>query len=150
MQDVQKVDSATATPPRAQLVDTGGRPMIHMAQTAELHEALNSLATLGIRKLGYRFRFFDDGSVTWQFTARHGAGRNPSVLPAIKAARHRLGQLLEEAIRDATAEFMGLDRELHYECAAAFKPSSGSWRLSGRGTIFEISPDFFDVGITLE
>ena len=149
--DVQvDVDNGVATTPRGQLGDARGRPVIQVRRTVELHEALSSLAALGVRKLGYRFRFYDDGDVTLEFTARRGSGRDKSALPAIKAARHRLGKLLEAAIREATEEFMGLDRELHYECAAVFNSGTGSWELSGSGTVYEIAPDLFDVGITLE
>jgi len=144
------VDNGVATAPRAQLVERRGQPVIQVRRTVELHEALSSLAALGVRKIGYRFRFYDDGDVTWEFTARRGAGRDPAVLPAIEAARHVLGQLLEDAIREAVEEFMGLGRELHYECKAAFDPGTGSWELSGSGTVYEIDPDLFDVGITLE
>lgn len=150
MTNGQTVDNGTSTTLRGQLVGPRGRPMIRVARTVELHEALNVLATLGVRQLGYRFRFYDDGDVSWQFTGRRGAGRDPSVLPEIKAARHRLGELLEDAIRDATEGAMGLDRELHYECEAAFDPGTGSWELSGRGTVYEIDPDFFDVGLALD
>lgn len=150
MTNVQTVDSGTSSTPRAQLVETRGRLVIRVARTAELNEALASLAKLGVRQLGYRFRFYDDGDVALQFTGRRGAGRNQSVLPEIKAARHRLGELFEDAIREATEESMGLDRELHCECEAALDPRTGSWQLSGRGTVYEIDPDFSDVGLVLD
>jgi hypothetical protein len=131
-------------------VEHRGQPVIQLRRTVELHEALSSLAALGVRKLGYRFRFYDDGDVFREFTARRGAGRDKSALPAIKAARHRLGELLEAAIRDAAEEFVGFDRELIYECEAVFSPSTGSWQLSGHGTMYEVVPEFFGVGLALD
>lgn len=144
------VDNGLAIAPRAQLVERRGRPVIEIHRTPELDEALSSLGALGVRKLGYRFRFYDDGDVFREFTARRGAGRDKSALPAIKAARQRLGELLEGAIRDAVEEVVGFDRELLYECEAAFRPSTGSWQLSGRGTAYVVDPEFFDVGLAID
>ena len=144
------VDNGVAIAPRAQLVERRGQPVIQLRRTVELHEALSSLAALGVRKLGYRFRFYDDGAVFREFTARRGAGRDKSALPAIKAARQRLGELLEAAISEAAEEFVGFDRELLYECEAAFSPSTRSWQLSGRGTAYAVDPEFFDVGLALD
>lgn len=149
--DVQvDVDDGVAIVPRAQLVVDRRRTFIQVRRTVELHEALSTLAALGVRKLGYRFCFYDCGSVIREFTARRGGGRDPSLLPAIKAARERLSQLLADAILEATEESMGIDHELHYDCEAAFKPGTGSWELSGRGRAYEIDPDLCDVGITFE
>jgi hypothetical protein len=141
--NVQTVDSGASVAPLARLVDDRGQPKIHVRRTVELHEALSSLAALGVRRLGYRFRFDDDGYVSWQFTERRGAGRDPSVLPAINAGRHRLGELLEAAILEAAKEFVGFGRELHYDCAAVFSPRTRSWHLSGHGS-------FFAVGLALD
>ena len=150
MDGQEDVDNGVATTPRGQLGHARGRPVIQVRRTLELHEALSSLAALGVRKLGYRFRFYDDGDVTLEFTARRGSGRDKSALPAIKAARHWLGKLLEAAIREAAEGFVGFDRELLYECEAVFKPSTGSWQLSGRGTAYAVDPEFFDVGLALD
>jgi hypothetical protein len=151
MQDVQGgVDNGVATTPRGQLVDARGLPMIRVADTVELREALNSLAALGVRRVGYRFRFYDDGDVTWEFAARRGGGRDQRGMPAFKAARYHLGELLEAAIREATEEFMDLGRELHFECFASVDPGTSMWHLSGRGTVFEMYSGLEDVGITLK
>lgn len=148
--DVQvDVDTGVETAALAQLVEHRGQPVIQVRRTVELQEALDELAALGVRWLGYRFRFLDDGDVSWLFTGRRGAGREKATWPAIKAARHRLGELLETAIREAAEEYMGFDRELHYECEAIFKSSTGSWQLSGHGTMYEVVPEFFDVALTL-
>lgn len=149
--DVQiDVNNGVATAPRAQLVERRGQPVIQVRRTVELHEALSSLAALGVRKLGCRFVLFDDGTAHTRFTCRRGAGRDKSALPAIEAARQRLGELLEAAIRDAAEEFVGFDRELIYECEAVFSPSTGSWQLSGHGTMYEVVPEFFGVGLALD
>lgn len=149
--DVQvDVDTAVVTAPRAQLVERRGHPVIQLRRTVELHEALSSLAALGVRKLGYRFRFYDDGAAHTRFTCRRGAGHDKSALPAIEAARQRLGELLEAAIREAAEEVVGLDKEVRFDCEVVFKPTTGSWQLSGRGTAYVVDPEFFDVGLALD
>jgi|688.fasta_scaffold305836_2 hypothetical protein len=148
--DVQTIDNGSAVAPLARLVDDRGQPTIHVRRTKELDEALNALAALGVRKLGFRFRFLDDGDVVRQFTGRRGAGRDLLVLPAIKAARHRLDELLEAAILEGAKEFVGFDRELLYECEASFDSDTRSWRLDGSGTIYEVDPNFFAVGLALD
>ena len=144
------VDNGLAIAPRARLVERRGQPVIQVRRTVELHEALSSLAALGVRKLGCRFVLFDDGTAHTRFTCRRGAGRDKSALPAIEAARQRLGELLEAAIREAAEEFVGVDKEVRYDCEAIFRPSTGSWQLSGRGTAYAVDPEFFDVGLALD
>lgn len=74
--DVQvDVDGAVATAPRAQLVESGGGPVIRVWQCDELQEVLSTLTALGVQQLGYCFHFYDDDDVTWRFTARRGGGR---------------------------------------------------------------------------
>jgi hypothetical protein len=149
--DVQTmVDGSVATAPRAQLVERRGRPVIEIHRTPELDDALSSLAALGVRKLGCRFVLFDDGTGHTRLTCRRGAGRDKSALPAIEAARQRLGELLEAAIREAAEEFVGVDKEVRYDCEAIFRPSTGWWQLSGRGTAYAVDPEFFDVGLALD
>jgi hypothetical protein len=148
--NVQTSDSGTSVTPLARFANDRGQPTIHVRRTVELHEALSSLASLGVRKLGYRFRFLGGGDVVWQFTGRGSAGRDLPVLPAIKAALHRLGELLEAAILEGAKEFVGCGRELLYECEASFDPDTGSWQLAGTGTVYQIDPEFFDVGLALD
>jgi hypothetical protein len=148
--DRQTIDHGSAVTPLARLAGDRGRPTIQVRRTGELVEAFHALASLGVRQLSYRFRFYDDGDVTWEFTSRRGASRDRSAWPAIKAARYRLGELLEAAIREAATEFLGFDHELLYECNAVFKPSTGSWQLDGRGTVYEIDPDVSYIGLALD
>lgn len=144
------VDNGVAIAPRAQLTEHRGQPVIQVRRTVELHEALSSLAALGVRKLGCRFVLFDDGTAHTRFTCRRGAGCDKSALPAIEAARQRLGELLEAAIREAAEEVVGVDKEVRYDCEVVFKPTTGSWQLSGRGTAYAVDPGFFDVGLALD
>lgn len=149
--DVQvDVDGAVATAPRAQLVESGGGPVIRVWQCDELQEVLSTLTALGVQQLGYCFHFYDDDDVTWRFTARRGGGRGHAGLEARKAARRQLGQLLEDAIREATAQLVTLDREMRYECEATFNREMGTWQLSGRGTIYDVVPEFSGIEIALD
>lgn len=144
------VDNGTSTTPRAQLVEDRGRPMIRIARTVELYGVLNALAAHGLRQVSYRFRFFEDGDVTWRLTSCRGAGRGRVAPPSLLDGRDQLRQLLEAAIREATEGSVGSGRELVCEWKATFSPKARTWTFSGSGTVYEMDPELFDVGITLE
>lgn len=136
--------------PLGRLVVTRGIPMLRVRRTVELHKILCTLVELGVQRLGFHFRFHDDGDVTWQFTSRGVARGRSSGWPAINEARQLLRQLLEDAIRAAAGGVVGYEQELHYDCELVYSRDSRTWQLGGSGAAYKIDPEFWDVGISLE